>query len=275
MTDFPTFRLVSPNMRSGRIASFQRLLNHRFQQWEVDRRVTVDGEYGPHTREAVREVIFGLGIAQAELEHGVTPALRLKIRNPQRRSRTELKRAAGRADWRRRLRRLHEGHGPAAAIAYARKHAGMTESPPGSNRGPAIDQWNRLCGVPPGPAAYWCGTACNAFLMAAGFPAQPWLKYCPDIESKAKKGFGGWSWHSEPRPGDLVLYGTGNAEHVGLVEGMSGGMLVTYEGNTSSGTSGSQSNGGGCFLRRRDPHAPGFPARGYARPPYDRARTTP
>lgn len=260
-------------MQSGRIASFQRLLNHRYQQWEVDRRLRVDGVYGGKTRDATREIMFGLGIAQTELDHGVTPALRIKLRDPARRSRAEVRRANSRADWRRRLRRRYDGHGPAAAIAYARKHVGMIENPPGSNRGPTIDKWNKLCGVPPGPNAFWCGTACNAFLMAAGFPLQSWLRYCPWIEQRAKSGAEGWSWHSTPRPGDLVLYGAGEAKHVGLVERASGGVIHTYEGNTSAGAGGSQNNGGGLFRRTRSPRDPGFPIRGYARPPYKQEGT--
>lgn len=269
----PTFRLVSPHMRSGRIASFQRLLNHRYEQWEVDHRLQVDGDYGQATRDATREIMFGLGIAQKELDHGVTPALRMKIRDPKRRSKAEIARAAKRRNWRKRLRERYQGRGPAAAIAYARKHVGMTESPPGSNRGPTIDKWNRLCGVPPGPAAFWCGTTCNAFLMAAGFPVQEWLRYCPWIEQRAKAGEGGWSWHTTPKPGDLVLYGAGIAKHVGLVERSRNGVLITYEGNTSSGNGGSQDNGGGLFRRERNPRDPRCPVRGYARPPYKRGKS--
>jgi hypothetical protein len=257
-------------MRSGRIASFQRLLNHRYERWDVDRRIDVDGEYGGETRDATREIMFGLGIAQTELDRGVTPALRTKLRDPARRSRAELTRADGRKDWRRRLRRRYEGHGPEAAIAYARKHVGMGESPPGTNRGPLIDKWNRLCGVPPGPSAFWCGTACNAFLMAAGFPVQQWLRYCPWTEQRARAGQEGWSWHSTPRVGDLVLFGRGEAKHVGLVAGVSGGLIVTYEGNTSPGGGGSQNNGGGLYRRQRNPADSAFPVRGYARPPYKR-----
>ncbi len=261
-------------MSGGRIAAFQRVLNARYASWDVNHRIAVDGEYGQATRDATREIMFGLGIAQSELEHGVSPALRIKIREPARRSRAELKRSAGRADWRRRLRRRYEGHGPEAAIAYARKRVGMIESPPGSNRGPIIDKWNRLCNVPPGPKAYWCGTACNAFLMAAGFPVQQWLRYCPWIEQRARSGQEGWSWHSKPRPGDLVLFGRGEAQHVGLVERASGGKLITLEGNTSPGSGGSQNNGGGLFQRTRNPHDPQFPVRGYARPPYKRGSSS-
>lgn len=102
--------------------------------------------------------------------------------------------------------------------------------------------------------------------MAAGFPTQPWLRFCPWIEGRARSGEGGWSWHGigDARPGDLVLYGSRTADHVELYAG--GGL--TYGGNTSSGSAGSQANGGGVFARRRNFSDPGFPARGVARPPY-------
>jgi hypothetical protein len=258
-----TFKLSSPLMQGDDVAYFQRTLNERFHSWDVGFYLEVDGAYGSLTRSATERVMYGLGIARRELDHGVTPQLRIKLRHPDQRSHPELARATARRDWLRRLRHRFDGHGPAAAIAYARKFEGVTESPAGSNRGPRIDQWERMCDILGQP---WCGCFCNACLVAAGFPSQPWLRYCPSIEGKARSREGGWSWHaiSEARPGDLVLYGLGIAEHVELYAG--GG--VTYGGNTSSGSSGSQSNGGGVFKRQRSFHDPGFPARGVARPPY-------
>ena len=61
---------------------------------------------------------------------------------------------------------------------------------------------------------------------------------------------------SQARPGDIVLFdwnpsaGDG-ADHVGIVESNQGSFLVCIEGNTSSGSSGSQSNGGGVWRRTR------------------------
>lgn len=56
-------------------------------------------------------------------------------------------------------------------------------------------------------------------------------------------------------PGDLICFdwgGDGVADHVGIVEGYpSNGTIVTIEGNTSAGTTGSQSNGGGVYRRTR------------------------
>jgi hypothetical protein len=57
-------------------------------------------------------------------------------------------------------------------------------------------------------------------------------------------------------------------QHVGFVERVrADGTLVTIEGNTSSGTSGSQDNGGGVYRRTRPPAY----VVGYGRPAYQEA----
>lgn len=53
---------------------------------------------------------------------------------------------------------------------------------------------------------------------------------------------------SEPLPGDIVIYDFG---HTGIVESASVSTITAIEGNTSSGSAGSQSNGGGVFRRVR------------------------
>lgn len=75
--------------------------------------------------------------------------------------------------------------------------------------------------------------------------------YCPyiirDFASRAVA-------KKDARAGDVVLFDWGRdgvADHVGLVESNAGDHLVTIEGNTSSGTSGSQSNGGRVARRTR------------------------
>ena len=60
---------------------------------------------------------------------------------------------------------------------------------------------------------------------------------------------------TQAAPGDLVCFdwdGDRLADHVGIVEANYGSWLQTIEGNTSSGTAGSQSNGGGVWRRSRD-----------------------
>ncbi len=75
-------------------------------------------------------------------------------------------------------------------------------------------------------------------------------------------------WTQNPRPGDVAYFDFPDSlpriQHVGFVEKVGGGVITTIEGNTSSGASGSQDNGGGVFRRER--------ARslivGFGRPPY-------
>jgi hypothetical protein len=263
-----TFRLESPLMRGRDIAAFQQLLNERFAAWNIDKRIDVDGEYGPITRRAARQAVYALGISGTELAHGVTPELRTKLRRPSRRSPDEVAHATRRRGWLGRLRRQHEGRGAQAVLAYARKHLGVVESPPSTNRGPLIDRWNRATGTVVGSP--WCGNFANACLMAAGFPSEPWLKLCSAIEGNAKAAKGGWHWTSSPRPGDLVLFTVGGAaNHVGVVEAVGQAGVVTIEGNTHKDYDpGRFWEGYGVFRRH---HRAGQSAiRGYARPPYGR-----
>ena len=263
-----TFRLESPLMRGRDIAAFQQLLNERFAGWSIDKRVDVDGEYGPMTRRAARQAVYALGISGTELAHGVTPELRSKLRRPSRRTPDEVAHAARRRGWLGRLRRQYAGQGAQAALAYARKHLGVVESPPATNRGPLIDRWNRATGTAPGSP--WCGNFANACLMAAGFPSEPWLKLCSAIEGNARAAKGGWQWTASPRPGDLVLFTVGGAaNHVGIVEAVGQSAVVTIEGNTHKDYDpGRFWEGYGVFRRH---HPAGQSAiRGYARPPYGR-----
>lgn len=75
--------------------------------------------------------------------------------------------------------------------------------------------------------------------------------YCPYIvRDFAAEAVG----KAEARPGDIVLFdwdGDGEADHVGFVELNRGSYYQTIEGNTSSGASGSQGNGGVVARRTR------------------------
>lgn len=62
---------------------------------------------------------------------------------------------------------------------------------------------------------------------------------------------------ADAKPGDIVCFDwdpDGEADHTGFVEAnyVNDRLLVCIEGNTSSGTAGSQSNGGGVYRRTRD-----------------------
>ncbi len=51
-----------------------------------------------------------------------------------------------------------------------------------------------------------------------------------------------------PQPGDIIIY---NFSHTGIVESVGSGTVTAIEGNTSPGTTGSQSNGGMVCRRTR------------------------
>jgi hypothetical protein len=263
-----TLKLVSPAMRGNDVERFQRDINAELGRWDIEFRLTEDGVYGTATRDTAASVCYGLGLQSPVMDHGATPAIRLKVRH-RRLTPTEKVRFRDRAEWRDRLRRRLDGPGAVnAALSFALSMLGISENPPGSNTGPKIDAWQRACGV---HAAPWCGCFVNACLVSGGFPDQEWLRYCPWIEGRAKSSEGGWSWHQVPKVGDLVLYGSRIAQHVGIVKEVGAvADTATIEGNTSTGPGGSQSSGGIVALRHRhiDGSLQALPIRGYARPPW-------
>lgn len=145
------------------------------------------------------------------------------------------------------------------ALDHARSYLGVKESPPGSNRGPLIDGWLRQAGVAPGNP--WCAAFLSAMFAKAGrvltFPNRASVGY---FEQWARaNGY----LVARPLKGDVVCYrfdGDDWPDHVGIVERVLAlrwrdrvfvGWCQTIEGNTSSGVTGSQSDGGGVFRRRR------------------------
>jgi hypothetical protein len=139
-------------------------------------------------------------------------------------------------------------------------HLGITESPADSNcdsrsdgirtsqDGCANGTWLRY--------QPWCGCWAWSGLYAAGKVSKgdSWLASVASIEDYARAGngpFKAWTTDgSKARKGDLVvLFGRG--QHVGTVRDVDDAYVYTYEGNTSGGSSGSQSNGGGSYERKR------------------------
>lgn len=150
-----------------------------------------------------------------------------------------------------------------AALRWALGRVGVHEQPAGSNRGPKIDAWNTLAGVPLG--SYWCCSFVHAaFRLSA---ANVNLGGGASVSNLL-----GWARSagmvvSRPRRGDIVCFEFGEGpwafdDHVGIVVrclalrfrgGRFTGWIRTVEGNTSrqGDTFGSQSNGGGVYVRRR------------------------
>lgn len=145
------------------------------------------------------------------------------------------------------------------ALRRARTYIGTREQPPGSNRGPLIDRWNRdACGM---VGVYWCASFVHGMYKAIGvllpggasvLNVRAWAQSVGDIVKR-------------PRRGDLACFEFGEGawdygDHIGFVEkvlalrwgaGKFTGWIQTIEGNTTSGSAGVQSDGGGVFRRRR------------------------
>ena len=152
-------------------------------------------------------------------------------------------------------------------MAHMEKRVGYTENPSGSNIDSRPDGIHKAQDTTAGghwlDETAWCGEWCCYALTAAGIKPDSDLASVAAIENMAKAGqapFRGWTTdRSKVKKGDLVVVG-GYGVHVEMVRGFSGSNTLTYGGNTSPGTSGSQSNGGGAYKRSRYPSE----VRGYA-----------
>jgi hypothetical protein len=286
---------VNPPLRGRDVANVQRAVKQRLRNRGIspkDLPVPVHGKFTLATALACIEAQYFLGLRSdtylkrdAKGHFVLTEAAQRVIRDPESRTSDQFARAKVRKDHAKQAHALAAklaaemgltgGKGIAAALAYAAKHVGVHEQPAGSNSGPVIDDWSRLCGYH-GDAVYWCGCFVNACLVAGGIPnGADWkIGYTPAIVAHAKAGSGGWSWHgpSQGRAGDLALYDDGPGGdmvvHVEIVRKMiSDTTYSTYGGNTSSG-SGSPSNGG--MVARHDNRLTtgGFHIIGFARPPW-------
>lgn len=135
-------------------------------------------------------------------------------------------------------------------IGAAFSDLGVVEMPPGSNRGPEIDEYNRAGGSPLG--SYWCANALAAWFRSAGAmtpgpgrdgSCDEWVKMAKRTKTWQPKG-------STPVPGDAVVYGTeADANHIGVVVRATP-YILTIEGNRS--WAGFSRNGECVDLNRTD-----------------------
>jgi hypothetical protein len=133
----------------------------------------------------------------------------------------------------------------ALKVALGELRRGVKEDPPGSNRGPDVDKYNRFAGVPDGTAwsgsfIYWC------YAQAAGDPAKMPVKLGAAFKMVQQRLVESKRWHPKesdykPQSGDLAIFELSpNNLHGGIVVNADDAWVYTVEGNTTPSNDSSQ-----------------------------------
>jgi hypothetical protein len=146
-----------------------------------------------------------------------------------------------------------------AALGIAVSEIGQMEVPPGSNRGPRVDQYVRAVGLNPAGSFPWCAAFvyfCFSEASTRDGVRNPVIKTAGVLDHWTKAGnrgvrrvLGATAKNSPElvRPGFVFIMDFGGGVgHTGFVESVAGGRLVTIEGNTNDGGS---REGVGVFRR--------------------------
>lgn len=145
-------------------------------------------------------------------------------------------------------------------LVKASAEVGVREEPPGSNRGPQVDQFLRAAGVDPTRGSFpWCAAFvywCFDQTSIALSVKNPVIRTAVVLDHWNKAGARGIHRLSADecrdtpslvQPGMIFIISTGGGKgHTGLVEEVRGVALTTIEGNTNEGGS---RDGVGVFRR--------------------------
>jgi hypothetical protein len=212
-----TFKLVNPAMHGEDVKRFQHDVNARLGALKIEARISEDGRYGSTTRQAAVQVMLCLGIATTEWDKGITPALRMKIRDPRRCTPAEVSRAKTRGPYADKLRKRMKGRGALRLRAYAEAkrmlNMHVTESG-GENHGTKVLEIISSNGGH-GPEA-WCGDFQAWCYRRAGskITSGSWAGV------RNIGGIGGVKRTKKPLKGDLVTFNFGGGspkhDHVGM-----------------------------------------------------------
>lgn len=233
---------------------------------EVQRRlgVKIDGTYGPATAGAVKAWKWRFGFHRKFVNAELTASdfAWLSGRKPK----TTLQKV--RAKRRAAAKRKSEGRQVRAVrvmVGWANKR--LVEQPAQSNVVPYLSKRGKALGVAPGYYRMgwpWCAYSVMLAALEEGSPtARDGLVkgrfnplYVPEIEAHARAGRYGMrvvSWENA-KPGDFVTFNWdgGVPDHIGMLVERYSTTAKCVEGNTSPTNAGSQSNGGGVYVRNRD-----------------------
>jgi hypothetical protein len=139
------------------------------------------------------------------------------------------------------------------ALKVATSQIGVMEQPPGSNRGAEVDKYLRAVGLDPTTGSFpWCAAfvfSCFADAAKTLGRKNPVIRTAGVLDHWEKAGEAGIERISAAKahmhetlvkPGQIFVIDTGaagGAGHMGLVEEIVGGKMVTIEGNTNDGGS--------------------------------------
>ena len=252
------FNLVSPVEKGTDVKALQRAINQQYDHFKVERRITVDGEFGKQTMAAAHQIAYAMGVGRknrkALRKHRVTESTQRLIRDRRKKTRWERFATKRRGGYRRKLRKRYDLTPAKMVLDWCRKQEGVSESPAGSNWGPKVGRWIKFTGYT--FPVYWCGCfACYALVKIGGAKVGSRIRfgYAPYITADAQAGRNGLRAvsASNARPGRTVLTYWGG-QHIGVLatEVDSNGNFKAWEGNTAK--SGSQSNGGSVELQSRN-----------------------
>jgi CHAP domain/Putative peptidoglycan binding domain len=142
------------------------------------------------------------------------------------------------------------------AVNAAVKQLGVMEEPPGSNKGPVVNQYLASVGLPPGlfwcaAFVYWCFDKASLTLnkknplVKTGHVMTHWNK----TTGKKITTDEAMNKPSLIKPGHIFIMNTGGSSgHTGIVEKVEGGFVHTIEGNSNNAGS---RNGIGVFRLQR------------------------
>ncbi|MBQ8086238.1 MAG: CHAP domain-containing protein [Lachnospiraceae bacterium] len=161
--------------------------------------------------------------------------------------------------------------GSGGVVKTAQGQLNITEDPPGTNN--VIFNTEYYGGAVSGDAYPWCCVFVWWCFDKSGngdaFYYGDKTAACSEVRRWATEKHLAVSGN-KAQYGDLVIFG--NDEHIGIVIANNGdGSYTTIEGNTSSDDAGSQSNGGGVFIKKRYENG-SFPITMFIRPQYDKVK---
>lgn len=143
-------------------------------------------------------------------------------------------------------------------IKLAQGEIGVHETPPGSNTGPRIREYQNATNLG-GTGWPYCAAFDQWLCKQVGVDPGYHGASVPEWAAYAQKH---GQWRTKPLPGRFPVMDFQHDhedDHIGVVERVANGEPVTIEANTSPDNTGSQSNGGGVYRRTgRKPYIVGY-----------------